>query len=68
LGLVLDKLYVLEDSSLVSTADAEEALVESVKGDLLDATHLEGHGKWAKRANVLYSSKFWVANGGSNEE
>jgi hypothetical protein len=36
---------------------------------IVDVTHtVEGRGKRKKRANVLYSSKFWVANDGSDEE
>ena len=65
-----DNLYILgEEGGLVSTADAESALLESVRDEVVDVTHtVEGRGKRKKRANVLYSSKFWVANDGSDEE
>ena len=65
-----DRLYVPgEDGGLESTADAEGASTESVKGETVDASHaIEGHGKRAKRANVLYNSAFWLANDGSDEE
>ena len=67
-----DKLYIAgEEGGLVSTADAECALRESVNGETTDATlgsqAIEGRGKRKKRANVLYSSKFWVANDSSDE-
>ena len=58
-----------EEGGLVLTADAESASIESVDGKIINATQanqaVEGCGKCA---NVLYSSKFWVANDGSNEE
>jgi hypothetical protein len=70
-----DELYIPgEEGGLVSTADAECASLESVQGEVVDATQatqaVEGRGKCKKRANILYSSKFWVANDGSdaNEE
>ncbi len=62
-----DKFYVLEEGGLVSTADAENTLMESVKGDIVDATQLEGRGKQVKCANVLYSLTFCVANSGSDK-
>jgi hypothetical protein len=68
-----DKLYVAgEGGGLVSTADAECTFMESVNGEIVDATQggqaVEGRGRRKKRANTLYSSKFWVANGCSDEE
>ena len=51
---------------MVSTADAECALMESIQGEVVDATQasqaVEGHGKRKKCANILYSLKFWVMN------
>jgi hypothetical protein len=53
-----------EEGGLVSTADTESASIESVDGEIIDATQanqaVEGHGKHTKCSNVLYSSKFWV--------
>jgi hypothetical protein len=68
-----DKLYIPgEEGGLVSTADAESASMESVQGEVVDATQasqtVEGRGRRKKRSNILYSSKFWVANDGSDEE
>lgn len=66
-----DELYILgEEGGLVSTADAECASMESVQGEVVDATQaseaVEGRGKRKKHANILYSSKFWVTNDGSD--
>lgn len=64
-----DMLYVPgEEGGLMSTADAERTSTESVNGETVDASHVEGRGKRAKRPNVLYSSSFWLANDGSDEE
>jgi hypothetical protein len=68
-----DKLYIVgEEGGLVSIADAESTTMESVNGETTDATRasqaVEGRGKRKKCANVLYSSKFWVANDGSDED
>ena len=68
----VDKLYIVgEGGGLVSAADAESACIESVNGRIIDATQagqlVRGHGRRAKRANVLYSSNFWVTNDGSDE-
>ena len=64
-----DMLYVLgEEGGLMSTADAERTSTESVNGETVDASHVEGRCKCAKRPNVLYSSSFWLANDGSDEE
>ena len=68
-----DKLYIVgEEGGLVSTADAESAAMESINREIVDATQatrvFEGHGKRRKYANILYSSKFWVANDGSDKE
>ena len=65
-----DKLYVPgEGGGLVSTADAEGSSTEIVNGETVNAIQaIEGRGKRAKHANVLYSSTFWLANDGSDEE
>ena len=52
--------------------NAESACIESVNGQIIDATQasqpVQGCSRLTKRANVLYSLKFWVANDGSDEE
>ena len=52
-----DELYILgEEGSLVSTVDAECALMESIQGEVVDATQacqaVEGCGKCKKCANI----------------
>ena len=46
--------------------------MESIQGEVVDATQAsqagEGCGKHKKHANILYSSKFWVTNDGSNTD
>ena len=54
-------IYILdEEGGLVSTADTESASIESVDGEIINATQanqaVEGCGKCTKCANVLYSS------------
>jgi len=66
-----NKLYIPgEEGSFVSTADAECASMESIQGEVVDATQasqaVEGCSKCKKHGNNLYSSKIWVVNDGSD--